>query len=78
MEKSQARVKEVQNEINKLDLKIKNILADKDKLKNIANNLEREVDQIKGRISLSEKREADLINKITDLKIEISGQQLKL
>lgn len=78
MEKSQARVKEVQNEINKLDLKIKNILADKDKLKNIANNLEREVDQIKGRISLSEKREADLINKITDLKIQISGQQLKL
>lgn len=78
MEKSQARVKEVQVSIAELDLMIKNILADKDKLKNIANNLEREVDQIKGRISLSEKREADLINKITDLKIQISGQQLKL
>jgi len=40
--------------------------------------LEREVDQIKAKIALSEKREGDLINKITDLKIQISGQQLKL
>lgn len=78
MEKSQARLKEVQTEIAGLDLRIKNILADKDKLKNISNNLEREVDQIKARISLNEKREADLINKITDYKIQISGQQLKL
>lgn len=40
--------------------------------------MEREVDQIKAKIALSEKREGDLINKITDLKIQISGQQLKL
>jgi predicted nuclease with TOPRIM domain len=78
LDKSQARVKEVQTEIAELDLRIKNILADKDKLKNIANNLEREVDQIKARISLNERREADLINKITDFKIQISDQQLKL
>jgi len=59
-------------------LKIKNILAGKTKLQTASDNLEREVDQIKTKISLSEKREADLINKITDLKIQISGQQLKL
>lgn len=59
-------------------MKIKNILAGKTKLQTASDNLEREVDQIKTKISLSEKREADLINKITDLKIQISGQQLKL
>jgi ribosomal protein L9 len=76
--KSLARVQEVQRQISEIDLQIKNILALKEKLKTNSNNLERQVDQIKQKIALSIQREGELISKITDLKIQINAQQLKL
>lgn len=75
---SLARVESMKQEITKLNLKIKEIISITDSLKKNSKGFEREVDGIRNKIKINERRETDLISKITDVKLLISKQELNL